>query len=551
MAAKRSVDNVFDHEKLDIFKAILNGDASLVAKCVDGGCDVDRPGADGLTPLCAAIRNGESEIACLIIPHACLFRKEKTLDDSSISSLFRAFFLDDERHRFINNRIGNHLLNGIWRSLGFVATQSVLNILLSRFDARVMSVLHLNNFRVYSAIRTNIVRRYVSWSIVPVIEDASKQDQMSLQCTHRGTNLTVQGYTALDHLLEYGGNTEPVMLEMLIAGLVFDNVNKIDGYALRIWEWAASKGHMNVVTILQGMGIDPDAKSGLALGIACYKLNAGLCKYLLHSGASVNLRQCSENGCLWLVSENPAIVQCAKGIIHGITSNYNPQVKPNAFSIMEALIDYGEDINQTGQSGETALSIVCVNSNCQEMVMFLLNHGALPNIADKKGSTPLHKASQLIQAPLLTKMLLEAGANPNVIDERGRTPMNSAAFDGVSVLNLQLLVDAADPAYLDWDTLLYQASKYGCLEMLEYLLSKGANPTTEVEEDDCALFAVMNKCYQYKEATLLLLHHKASHDLVTNSSRSSLHHMLGERKALELGDFYRQRVMWIREQAAI
>lgn len=537
MAAKRSVDDVYDDTKFDIFKAILNGDASLVAKCIDGGCDVDRPGADGLTPLCAAIRNGESKIACLIIPHACLFRKERIFDDPSMSSLFRAFLLGDRRHRFIKNRIGNHLLHNIWSSLGFVATQSVLNILLSPFDARVMCVLHLNDFRVYSVIRTDIVRRYVSRSIVPLIENASKQDQMSLQhYRHRGTNLTFQGYTALDHLLEYGGNIEPVMLELLIAGLLFDNVNETDGYALRIWEWAASKGHMKVVTILLGMGIDPDAGSGLALGIACYELNVDLCKYLLHLGASVNLRQCSENGCLWLGSKDPAIVQCAKGILHGKISNY-PQAKQNAFSIMEALIDYGEDINQIGQNGETALSSVCVDSQCWELVMFLLNRGALPNIADKKGNTPLHKASHPIQAPLLTTMLLEAGANPNVINERGETPMNCAAFDGGSVLNLQLLVDAADPANLDWDTLLYQASRYGSLQMLKYLLSKGANPTTEVKKDDCALFAAMRtRSYQYKEATLLLLHHEASHNFLKNSSRSSLHNMLGERKALELGD---------------
>jgi len=544
MAAKSPIVDNSDQESLDIFEALLKGDASLITKCVDSGCDVNRPGNDGLTQLCAAIRNGENEIACLLIPYIPLFREEKPVNGSSISSSFCAFLSDDRWHRFNNIWIGNLLLNIIWGSLGFLATQSILNVLLPRFDAWMMSVFHLHNFSFYSAIRTRMCRKSISCLVGFVIDYESKQDEMPLQYRHRGTNLTAQGYIALDNILKYGGNVEPIMLEMLRAGLVFNNVNEVNRYdlesALQIWEWAAFKGHMKVMVALQGMGIDLDAVSGLSLCIACNELNAGLCKYLLHSGASVNFRQNNDpmikqhnRG----VNMNPAVVQCARSLTLGRRSDDSFQAQIDGLSIIMALIDNGEDINQTDQMGNTALSIVCSRSRFPMIVNFLLKNGALPHIANGKGDTPLHKTPCAFPAaPLLTKMLLKAGATPNVFNNDGRTPMSIAACEGSSVLNLDLLVNASDPAYLDWDTLLYQASRFGSLEMLVYLVSKGANPTTEVEKDDCALFAAMERNTETKEATLLFLDHEASGSFATKSGKTALHRLVSGHRTPQLWD---------------
>ena len=290
MAAALRVDDYLDRERLDVVSAILNGNKDLVAAYIDGGCDIGRPGEDGLTPLCAAIRNGESGIACLIIPHACIFQKRRASESRSIFSLCRSSLLRNSRLKFLSNRIGNGILNGIWKGFGFAITQFILNSLLSRFDARVMSVFHLKNFWVYSAIRTEIAFGFMSISFRSMVEDRPTWDETIQQQRHRGPNLTHQGYAALDKILEYGGNVGPVMLEMLRAGLNFDDVNDFNGCALRIWEWAASNGHIKVMTALVGMSIDIDIKSGLALRIACYRLHADLCKHLLNLGASVNIK---------------------------------------------------------------------------------------------------------------------------------------------------------------------------------------------------------------------------------------------------------------------
>ena len=544
MAAKGPHECAFDQQELNIFQVITSGDANLVAKCVYGSCDINELGDDGLTPLCAAIRNGESDIACFLIHHARLFRKEHRSDDSSACSLFCTLLSDARWHRFTSNKIGNLLLNRIWKTIGFLAIHFTLNILLPRFDVWFMSVFHLKNFMTYSILRTNVLQRQMCSFVRLLVDIKSRQDEMPLSTNHRGTNLTAQGYLVVDRILKYGGDIEPIMLEMLREGLVFDSM--VDGndfnseYALSIWEWAAIKGHVKIMVALQGMGMSLDAGSGLALRIACFESNADLCKYLLHSGASVNSPTAVyREGVRYSrdYHKNPAIVQCARGIVSKRGRGYESSLaRMKALSIMKALVEYGEGINQTTQKGETALSIVCSGPYFQEIATFLLDNGALPNIADESGNTALHKASHAIEAPSITRMLLKAGATPNVFDKHGKTPMDHAASDGDSVLNLDLLLNASDPACVDWDILLYRASQFGCLEMLEYLLGKGANPTVEVEEDDCALFAAMRRRFNSEEATLLLLSHEASGSFVTKSGKTVLHQLVKNFRASALCD---------------
>lgn len=61
-----------------------------------------------------------------------------------------------------------------------------------------------------------------------------------------------------------------------------------------------------------------------------------------------------------------------------------------SFSIeaMGLLLQYGEDINVTDNSGRTALHKAC-NSRDKSIVEWLLEHGANPNLPDMNGETPL------------------------------------------------------------------------------------------------------------------------------------------------------------------
>jgi ankyrin repeat protein len=56
-------------------------------------------------------------------------------------------------------------------------------------------------------------------------------------------------------------------------------------------------------------------------------------------------------------------------------------------------------------------------------VRFLLEHGADPNVQDKDGWTPLHRA--VIKCHVdVARVLLDYGADPTIRDNEGRTPLD-------------------------------------------------------------------------------------------------------------------------------
>ncbi|KAL8789983.1 MAG: hypothetical protein Q9213_000869 [Squamulea squamosa] len=326
------------------------------------------------------------------------------------------------------------------------------------------------------------------------------------KCIDQGCDIN-EGYTALDILLKYRGKIEPVALQLLEGRLVLEDINDPKGLGLRMWEWAAFHGHMQTIVALQAMGINMHASSARALRPACYNLDAHLVKHLIHNGASSALR-------------SRGLVDCAMGARD--VQNRGPHHNRDALSIMKELISNDSDINQVGYNGRTALSI-CSRSNLQELVRLLLEHGVDPNLADEDGNSPLHHVAWTTEPLSLTKMLLAAGASTNLRNSQGRTPMDSAARHGSCLENLKLLIALSHPSQLDWDTMLYESSRCGFLEMLEYLLLNGANPTTEIEEDDCALFLVMYRYQDAEKATAMLLEHCHSGAFATRSGTTVLH----------------------------
>lgn len=83
-----------------------------------------------------------------------------------------------------------------------------------------------------------------------------------------------------------------------------------------------------------------------------------------------------------------------------------------------------------------------------EIVLLLLNHGALINQLDKQGYTPLYYASQKL-SHALTRLLLENGANVNETDINGCTALHYSACDGSHAITKLLLDYGADTTIKD------------------------------------------------------------------------------------------------------
>jgi len=152
-----------------------------------------------------------------------------------------------------------------------------------------------------------------------------------------------------------------------------------------------------------------------------------------------------------------------------------------------------EDINDKNSMSWTALHIACRNSagfSSEEMVTFLLEKGANPNVKDDTSCTPLHYASEYSnsESSLETiKILIRNGANPNAKDKSKCTPLHVASFyseDTSSLATVEaLLKNGADPNAKElfyWWTPLEAASRNSkdtiSLKTVDLLLRNGATP---------------------------------------------------------------------------
>jgi len=98
-------------------------------------------------------------------------------------------------------------------------------------------------------------------------------------------------------------------------------------------------------------------------------------------------------------------------------------------------------------SGETALHIV-VQRRDVTWINFLAGRGANPNIADKKGTTPLVLAAQLgfVEG---VEALIGAGARVDEANSAGETPLMSAVHNRNLQMLRALLRAGADPDRTD------------------------------------------------------------------------------------------------------
>lgn len=94
---------------------------------------------------------------------------------------------------------------------------------------------------------------------------------------------------------------------------------------------------------------------------------------------------------------------------------------------IEEHIKNGANINNINKSaeGQTSPLMLAIKNNDEDMVEFLLSHGALTDLIFEFDKTALHFAAEIDNSNIV-KMLLKAGANPSAQDAFGNTPLSIA-----------------------------------------------------------------------------------------------------------------------------
>ena len=97
---------------------------------------------------------------------------------------------------------------------------------------------------------------------------------------------------------------------------------------------------------------------------------------------------------------------------------------------------------------------MCGEDNASHILVYLLDRGALPNVQNVKGWTPLHEAVEEGQ-PEQMKILIERGANLMLRNYKGRTPFHVAVKSKETEIVSWLLENTT--SWLDsWDNDLFQ-----------------------------------------------------------------------------------------------
>ncbi|MBX7057207.1 MAG: ankyrin repeat domain-containing protein [Leptospirales bacterium] len=111
-------------------------------------------------------------------------------------------------------------------------------------------------------------------------------------------------------------------------------------------------------------------------------------------------------------------------------------------------IERGFDVNTRIRGHESLLDTAAMNGHV-ELVRYLLESGANPNVADRGGWTALHFGVNCTEGERETReivsLLLQRGANVNAQDSTGFTPLMYAATKMDGELVRMLLRGGADP----------------------------------------------------------------------------------------------------------
>ena len=163
--------------------------------------------------------------------------------------------------------------------------------------------------------------------------------------------------------------------------------------------------------------------------------------------------------------------------------NCNMEQPELMFQMVKLLIESGADINHPGEYKYTPLHSAVAYGN-RALVSFLLDHGADVSCKDELGTTPITSAIDSRKLDIM-RLLVEKDADVNVSDCFGITPLAEAVVNKDLEL-VELLISKKADVNLKTRTksysrervfVLYEAVRYGALDIAVLLIRNGANFT--------------------------------------------------------------------------
>ncbi|MDQ8191980.1 ankyrin repeat domain-containing protein [Roseibacillus persicicus] len=156
--------------------------------------------------------------------------------------------------------------------------------------------------------------------------------------------------------------------------------------------------------------------------------------------------------------------------------------------LIEILANRGADLSATNQYGESPVHIA-IGSGSFDVLKPLFQQGVSLDAADDSGARPIHLAV-MHRDPLSLRELLSLGANPNSPGPEGKLPIEYALeMRDYEFATLLIQYGSITPS-----TLLYTAIEDGDRNLVDFLLSNGADPNALCRlSDDTPLGLALRK----------------------------------------------------------
>ncbi|MCJ1365594.1 hypothetical protein MMC16_004719 [Acarospora aff. strigata] len=502
----------------DIFCAIIAGDLASVEHHVNSVVDLEIQDVEGLIPICRAIRNGELAIASLLLKNAELAARIPVPITSRLR--WKAF----EALMKLASVLLSFLFNlTVWYLLCKLCPP------LQQFDSHLQQPCPFL-FAVNSSVEYRLLIKlynYIYQSFYPCQEKQTPVRRLKNTLRMDTTGLTHTAVEILEEVLQYGGDMESFMLELLDSGFPIGDTNRPYGPGAYIWIWAVKKGYHRVLQKLAERKIDVNVtleddyfdRGRMTLSHAVSSRHLDCVEYHLKIGANPNGKHVPERASL-VSSDHLPIILAARSF----GSSYGEETTI-AYDILAMLLTSGADPNSTTSDGRSVLSLVAGMGCNLELLKLLLDSGSDAQTIDQVGRTALHfAASSWCNNLLVVNFLLAAGCSAVQEDNTGMTPVKLAAEAGCSLPVLQRLLDTPEARDTTSGLLLPTALMYCGWEMADFLLSR-ENPNQENDEGDCALFTVMQRTSNPDDWVRYLLEHGARANFATASGMTGLHYL--------------------------
>jgi ankyrin repeat protein len=324
--------------------------------------------------------------------------------------------------------------------------------------------------------------------------------------------------------LAIAGNTE-VFAQLLAA----DNSSRAENQPTFLMG-AVLAGQTEVVGALIAAGADVNIRIRNffwldAIGFAVDKEHLKIVKLLITAGANLQWHDPGNHPVTTAVSKNNVellkilLDAGANTIFSTGFSIMGKAAEQAGIEIMEVLVDAGCDVDEVSSLGDTPLVNACLRGR-DEVVRYLLNAGADPNLSGRNGVSPLAATFSIptmiefltgwddtvdcsnssLRMITIIQLLLDAGADFDQHGSLGQTPLMVAAKNGLTDIALLLIRQGAQvntiedlrnwvaPQYitdckdlfldnLQFKTALIFAVEGGHTEIVAALLKAGADVT--------------------------------------------------------------------------